>query len=247
LYVPQKVFEDISDNTLKTLIRMCRPSLEQLLSETISPQLSLPLGEPEPEEDGFLKKFIPVNKFSELPSRYQKAVRQAAALYQFLKNKKDVSLAPVFTPLLGPIDEAAKALILRRLQEEIPADRNKRYDFFHPDLSELPVGEANFHKRQATNLERTLVDQNGLMPMGLLRWCLDYSRITRRKVGGVFETVREKFSALSKTDLFQVADTIYTFRNEYVAHQDRELSNPEIANQALIEWAEGLYRIWSCR
>ena len=77
------------------------------------------------------------------------------------------------------MDEAAKALILRQLQEEIPADRNRRYEYFHPDLSELPVGEANFHKRQANNLERTLVDQNGLMPIGLLRWCLDYTRTTK--------------------------------------------------------------------
>ncbi len=247
LYVPQKVFEDISDNTLKTLIRMCRPSLEQLLSETISPQLSLPFGEPEPEEEVFLRNFIPFNKFKELPSRYQKAVQQAVALYQFLKKKKEVSFAPVFTPLLGPMDEAAKALILRQLQEEIPVDRNRRYEYFHPDLSELPVGEANFHKRQATNLERTLVDQNGLMPIGLLRWCLDYTRTTRRKVGGVFETVRGKFTSLSQTDLFQVADTIYTFRNEYVAHQDRELSDPGLAEKGLMEWAGGLYRIWSCR
>lgn len=124
--MPQKVFEDISDNTLKTLIRMCLPSLEQLLSETISPQLSLPFGEPEPEEEVFLRNFIPFNKFKELPSRYQKAVQQAVALYQFLKKKKEVSFAPVFTPLLGPMDEVAKALILRQLQEEIPVDRNRR-------------------------------------------------------------------------------------------------------------------------
>ncbi|MCJ7833663.1 MAG: hypothetical protein MUQ20_04685 [Deltaproteobacteria bacterium] len=40
---------------------------------------------------------------------------------------------------------------------------------------------------------------------------------------------------------------IYTFRNEYVAHQDRELSDPTIAEKALMEWAGGLYRVWSCR
>lgn len=42
-------------------------------------------------------------------------------------------------------------------------------------------------------------------------------------------------------------DKIYSFRNEYVAHQDRELSDSELAKQALIQWSSGLHRIWSCR
>jgi type III restriction enzyme len=109
------------------------------------------------------------------------------------------------------------------------------------------MGEANFHKRQATNLERTLVDQNGLMPIGLLRWCLDYALTTRRKIGGVFEVVRTRFADVSQTDLYSVIDAIYRFRNEYVAHQDRELSDPEISKEALQQWANGLYKIWSCR
>jgi len=247
LYIPQKIFEDITDNKLKTLMRMCKPYLTQLLDETLSPQLSLPFGEPEPEGVSQVSAFVPMKIFRELPSRYQKAVEQAVVLYHFLKNKEDVSFAPVFTPLLGPMDEAARGLILRELKEEVPEDRSEQYAFFHPDLTDLPTGEANFHKRQATNLERTLVAQNGLMPIGLLRWCLDYACTTRRKTGGVFETVRIRFADVSETDLFSVLDTIYSFRNEYVAHQDRELSNPELTKEALQQWASGLHRIWSCR
>ncbi|MBW1793095.1 MAG: hypothetical protein JRJ38_01470 [Deltaproteobacteria bacterium] len=44
-----------------------------------------------------------------------------------------------------------------------------------------------------------------------------------------------------------VVDTIYRFRNVYVAHQDRELSDPELARQALKDWTNGPYRLWSCR
>ena len=110
-----------------------------------------------------------------------------------------------------------------------------------------PHEEPNFHVRQATNLERTLVDQNGLMPIGLLCWCLNYVRTTRRKVGGVFEVVRARFADVSQTDLFSVIDAIYSFRNEYIAHQDRELSDLELAKKALVQWASGLHRIWSCR
>ena len=247
LYVPQAVFEDLTDNKLKILIRMCKPSLTQLLNETMSPQLSLPFGEPEPEGASQISAFLSIESFRELPSRYQKAVEQAVALYYFLKNKDDVSFAPVFTPLLGPLDEAARGMILRELKDYIPADRSEKYAFFHPDLMDLPTGEANFHKRQSTNLERTLVDQNGLMPIGLLRWCLDYVRTTRRKIEGVFEVVRTRFADVSQSDLYSVIDAIYSFRNEYVAHQDRELSDPELAKQALIQWSNGLHRIWSCR
>ena len=247
LYVPQAVFEDLSDNRLKTLMRMCRPSLKQLLDETMRPQLSLPFGEPEPERDAQVSVFLSIDSLKELPSRYQKAVEQAVTLYYFLKNKDDVSFAPVFTPLLGPMDEAARGMILRELKDEVPADRSDQYAFFHPDLTDLPTGETNFHKRQATNLERTLVDRNGLMPIGLLRWCLDYARTTRRKIGGVFEVVRTRFADVSRTELFSMIDAIYSFRNEYVAHQPRELSDPELAKQALIQWANGLHQIWSCR
>jgi hypothetical protein len=30
-------------------------------------------------------------------------------------------------------------------------------------------------------------------------------------------------------------------------HQDRELSDPELSKPALIQWASGIHRIWSCR
>ena len=51
----------------------------------------------------------------------------------------------------------------------------------------------------------------------------------------------------AQIDLFSVIDAIYSFRNEYIAHQDRELSDLELAKKALIQWASGLHRIWSCR
>ena len=69
----------------------------------------------------------------------------------------------------------------------------------------------------------------------------------RRKIEGVFEVVRTRFADVSQTDLYSVIDAIYSFRNEYVAHQDRELGDSELAKQALMQWSNGLHRIWSCR
>ncbi|MBN2125632.1 MAG: restriction endonuclease subunit R, partial [Deltaproteobacteria bacterium] len=246
LYAPQKVFEDLNDNRLATLVRMCDPYLKQLLRETESAQLSLPFGETVHDEKPEIETFVPIPEFDALPSRYQKAVQQAVALYLFLRNKEDASLAPVFTTLLGPLDEAARCLILRRLQDHVPGDRKLQREFFRPEMEDLPPGEANYHRRQASNLERTLIDHNGLMPMGLLHWCLDYQS-TRRRIGGVFGVVREKFAEISNPDLSSVVNDIYRFRNEYIAHQERELSDPEIAKEALRVWARGLFAIWKER
>jgi type III restriction enzyme len=62
-----------------------------------------------------IASLIPEAVFNALPSRYQRAVQQAAMLYRFLENKEGVNYAAVFTGLLGSIDEAAKGLITRRL------------------------------------------------------------------------------------------------------------------------------------
>jgi type III restriction enzyme len=113
-------------------------------------------------------------------------------------------------------------------------------------MEDLPTGEANYHKRQASNLERTLIDQNGLMPIGLLRWCLDYVR-TRPRIGGVFEAVRKSFDGISNPDLFSIVNNIYQFRNEYIAHQHRELTDPVLANESLGVWSRALFAIWNER
>lgn len=55
-----------------------------------------------------------------LPSRYRRAADQAVMLYRFFENKEGMNYAPVFTALLGSIDEVAKGFIVRRLQPEMP-------------------------------------------------------------------------------------------------------------------------------
>ena len=185
---------------------------KRLITEVIDPQLSLPFGEPEPKKDIGISAFLSDDKFQQLPSRYQKAIAQAVTLFYFLQNKEDVSFASVFTPLLGPMDEAARGFILRNMLNAVPAEH---------------------------------VDNNGLMPIGLLCWLLDCAKSTRRKVRSVFEAVRIQFVDVSQTDLVSVIDSIYNFRNEYIAFQDRELSDIDLAGQSLKEWANGLYGIWS--
>ena len=244
LYVPQRVFEDFQSSDLKSLQRACDLSLRDLLRETSGDQIALPFGEAEPGAITGLSSFIEAQHFDELPSRYKKAIQQAVTLLYFLQNKEDVSFAPVFTPLLGPIDEAARALIIDRLQDEVPDGRDEQHSFFNPDLVEMSDHDAKFRQRMATNLQRTLVGHNGLMPIGLLIWCLEYTRKSRREIGGVFESVRKEFASLEQTDLLETIESIYDFRNKYIAHQDRELTDLELARTALKEWATGLHSMW---
>ena len=48
-----------------------------------------------------------------LPSRYQDAVGQAVVLLKFFQNKEGMNYAPIFTALLGSLDEATRGLTSR--------------------------------------------------------------------------------------------------------------------------------------
>jgi len=80
--------------------------------------------------------------------------------------------------------------------------------------------------------------------MGLLKWCLDYARNPKTPPGGIFSAVKAAFFEAAKTDLLDTVDRIYSFRNEYIAHQEKELADRELAKEAMRDWISGLRRIW---
>lgn len=242
LYVPQQTFEAFSDNRVEVLMRSCEPALQDLLEEAVEPQLTLAFGEAR-AEDAALKEFIAEADFSTLPKTHQKMVQQAVGLFGFLRGKEAQSLAPVFTPLLGPLDEASKAVMLKFLGPKIPDDRAAQQKFFEPALSALPKKEVENYSRRGRDLKRTLIDHNGMSPIGLLRWCLQHTRESTASVGGVFDAVQSSFSGISDDD-YKLVSRINTFRNDYVAHQDKELTDAAAAREALGEWITGLRRIW---
>lgn len=242
LYVPQETFEVFSGDRAELLARSCEPALQDLLEEAAEPQMLLPFGEARPGDERMVE-FISTADFAALPPAHQRMVRQAVSLFRFLENKSGQSLAPVFTPLLGPLDEASKAVMLKRLGPDIPTDRNAQQKFFEPDLSALSRKDAEMHKRRGSDLRRTLVDHNGLSPIGLLRWCLQYARELEATPGGTFEAVRRNFNGTPE-DTYKLVNRLNTFRNDYVAHQNKELADAELARTALKEWASGLMVIW---
>lgn len=242
--MPQAVFGGITSNKIDDLIRTCAPSLEELIREKVRPQLSLPLGEYVEGKVTGIEEFIKSTSLERLPSRYKKAIEQAVTLFQFFEKKEGMSFAPVFTPLLGPLDESAKGLINELLLPLMPSIPAEQKAFFEPYYGTLKKGDIDWLNRHASNLRRTLVFKNGLWPSGLLLFCLDYCKTSRYEVGGVFEAVKKSFAKFNETDLYDTVKAITDLRNNYIAHQEKELTDINIAREGLIAWVMGIYKIY---
>ncbi len=153
----------------------------------------------------------------------------------------------MFTPLLGPIDNAAEGLLLERLQPDLPAAQTEQTDFFEPDMSAENKKSAEYLTGQTKTLKRLLVYRTPLMPTGVLVFCLEYATKQSEPLGGVFKSVRTRFADLAQTDLRQLVQGIYDFRNTYIAHEKAELTDPGATRTALRDWITTLHRIHSAR
>ena len=244
LYVTQAVFSGITSNRIDDLARTCAPSLEYLIRERAQPQLFLPLGEYAEGKVTGIEEFIKSTDLEKLPSRYKKAIEQTVTLFQFFEKKEGMSFAPVFTPLLGPLDESAKGLINEQLLPLMPSTQAEQKAFFEPYYGTLKKGDIDWLNRHASNLRRTLVFKNGLWPSGLLLFCLDYSKMSKYEVGGIFEAIKKSFAKFSDTDLCETVKAITDFRNNFIAHQEKELTDINIAREGLIAWVMGIYKIY---
>ena len=241
LYVPQEVFERVRGNSIEEVERACAPALAQLIRETESPQLILRFDTPDEQRVAEqVKAFVDLDFFKNLPSRYRKAVEHAVMLFHFHERKETVSFAPVFQPLLGPIDHAAEALLLGRLSADVPAEATAQKDFFEPDLSAVKKKDLGFYGEKARLLKRLLVHRSPLMPVSILQFCLDYAKKDTKPLPGVFASIRSRFSELRGTGLKELIDQYYKFRNTYVAHEKEELKDVETTRSALQLWVDTL-------
>ena len=178
-----------------------------------------------------------------LPERFRKAADEAVSLFVFFEKKTGVNYAPVFTALLGVLDEAAKALLVQRLLPKMPATAPEQKAWFDPYLGGLDPRLHRHYQETARNLRKTLVYQSGVSPLGLLRNCLDFALNDSAKLTGVFDAIRDGFRFKGGRDLLADASTINDFRNTRVAHQERELKDAVEAKAALGVWIRGLRRL----
>lgn len=247
LYVPQGFFERLSGDTIDGLVRTSAPALQNLLEEedfkAEFPLLAPLMADSEEEKSPQIKGLVDDKILVSLPDRYRKAAEQAILLFRFLENKSDIDYGPVFQALLGSMDEAAKGLVVRRLANEVPSSVSEQKAWFAPYFGKLEKRDATRYGDLAQNLKRTLVFNNGLSPLGLLRSCLDYAMNDGTKVGGVLDAVKAKFKVKGAMDLLTIVSKINDFRNTYVAHKQKDLVDVNIARSQLCTWISALKEI----
>lgn len=238
VYVPEAVFEQLRTNSVEALARACAPALKRILEETATPQLTLDLeatGEQRLAEQ--VQEFVAPDVLKSLPSRYRKAIEHAVALFHFHKEKTPVSFSPIFQPLLGPIDHAAEALMLKQLADEVPAEAQKQKHFFEPDLSSRKGSDSSWLVERARTLKRLLVHRSPIMPTGALKFCLEYAgKVSEDTPPGIYGAVRARFRELAGSDLPRHVSDVYDFRNTYIAHAKQELTGVDETHDALSEW-----------
>jgi type III restriction enzyme len=244
LYIPQGVFERMAGDTIAELTRACVPALQNLLQSEEFQDLPLfvNLGQSD-EEVATVDSLIDPAILNALPSRYRRAADQAVMLYRFFENKEGMNYAPVFTALLGSIDEVAKGFLVRRLQPELPVTVDAQKAWFAPYLGGVDRKSEDYYRKLAQNLKRTLVFNNGLSLIGLLRSCLDYALNDTTKIGGVFEALQTQLRFQGGRKFLETVTRINDFRNTYIAHQEQELTDKNLAEQELKIWIEALHMI----
>lgn len=238
LFIPQNIMEGLTSNLFADLVRACAPALQNLLSETgREPELPLFAG----KADGDVETFFGKDALAKLTPRAKKAAEEALEIYRYLEKKTDVSsLAPVFTVLLGSVDEAAKTFILRLLQSSLPPDKIDQQRWFDPDFSDVPHRELRHFQNMAASLKRALVFGSVHSAIGLTRSCLDHAVQGSPTIGGVFAAVRKTFSVPKAKDHLKRVSDLNEFRNTYVAHYEKPLTDRALTEKRLREWVEVL-------
>lgn len=240
VYVPEDLFSGFRGNLARQLASACEPALKDLLGETKSPQMVFAFEEAPPLDATQEIEFLTPAQLAGLPPRHRKAIEEAIALVRFYEKKPGANLSPIFSALLGVVDSACEAWIIKTLGPFVPAAAAEQRAFFDSYFGNMPTKEVDYYKRLASNLRRTLVYRKGLFPLGLLCSCLDYAFNVPVNLRGAFEAIKIGFAPYQQTDIYPVIKTINDFRNQYVAHQEKELTHLSTAKDGLKAWIGGL-------
>lgn len=249
VFIAEEVFQRFQGSTFSELTRVCAPSLQELLNMQI-PREELPLFAgagtiDTTAEQTMVSEIIPMDEISRLPERYRKAVEEAVSLYLFFERKQGVNYAPVFSALLGVMDEAAKGLIIQKLSSYLPQAVPRQREWFAPYLDKVDHRMRRHYEELGRNLQKTLVYKTGVSPLGLLRNCLDYALNDKTALTGVFSSVKEEFQLPGSRALLSSVQAVNDFRNTCVAHQVKPLCDISDTKKALSEWVDTLVALWN--
>jgi len=234
VYVPQGVYERSSCSELKELVALCKPALQELLTEETVFQPSLFSKQQETSELR-IEEFVAIAEFESLPSVIQQSIRHAITLFRFTEQKEGLPFSPAFNPLMGSLEKSSTAVLIDHLTPYVPSVKAQQKDFFEPNLTGLDTKTAKRYLDEFRKLERTLVYKTPISPMGHLRFALELGLKETYKAP-IFEALRIVFSGASSQQLFEVLQSVYNFRNKYIAHQEFETMTRELARHQLKQW-----------
>jgi type III restriction enzyme len=227
LYVLYEHFQPSAAETIAELARACAPALDALLAERIAL--------PEPTDEVDVRQWLTQAGLDQPPAEYEAVIRQAVTLLEDQIRQAAPTLGAAFQPLLGPLDDYAQRILEQQIKPAIPAQDHER--FFQPSLDHLSKAERAALEKNQRHLFSILVENRPVQRLGTLLFCLGYAqRGTAAAAGGVWQAVRQRFSAPAFQALYGLLDQVNQFRNRYIAHVEQPLRDADEARAALRTW-----------
>lgn len=149
-------------------------------------------------------------------------------------------MSPVFNTLLGPYDEASKTIILKLLQSKVPVNRQDQDNFFSPRMNGVDRLKIKHYEDMARKLKRALIHGSVHSAIGLLRSCYDYALTDSSKIDGIFVAIKDVFVMPGAKNVFDRITAVNDFRNTYIAHHEKDLSDRVLTENQLKFWVETL-------
>jgi type III restriction enzyme len=237
IYLPEIAADSIGTGSWPTVVAAAATYLDSLLErekvEKQAPLFAMVLNK---EEKVAIPALVPQAELDALSPALKKTAEEALLMYDFLSKRPNPNFAPAFTGMLGAVDSAARKLLIDRLMPAVPTMPQDQRVFFDSYLVGQGKMPPNHYERVIANLRKSLLYNAGMMPIGLLRDCLDYALNDTARFPGVLEAARNAFRFEGSRKLLAEIAAVYDFRNKYIAHQEVELSDPPLAAKELGRW-----------
>lgn len=242
LYVPYHLFQQSAAATVQELARACEPSLQALLKEVATGQLTLPLEEAtaRAQADDMFARTLKEAGVERAPEAIEAVLRQAVLLLDHASRSRMPDYGHAFQPLLHPLDEYSLDILEKQLRPRIPASQSEQYNYFNPYLDEKPQRQKILLEKHQRYLRDNLIFGRAIQRLGTLLFCLDYAQQGGWGATGVWRDIQEAFSGPEMARLYGLLEAVNTFRNTHVAHVEAPLNDADEAWKAMREWVRCL-------
>lgn len=244
LYVTQPIFDQNNEFSIGALARACLPKLKSVLStlETRQPELPLEATPVEIREDRASKFLLEIG-VSELPADLREEVVQAINQLEWDCRMGHKHLQAAFSLLWPVVEELCGTILKKLILPRVPHGKDEQRYYFQPYLDDLPDWQKSVLAKNQHNLRKNVLFDAYNNRAGNLLHCLAFAseeKWVAIRIAGLWEDVREVFSARDLQVLKDPLDSMNAFRGRHFAHGEDELTDPEVAEQGLKEWIPGL-------